>query len=337
MASEKQSTRKSSRLLWGVLAGLLVVGLPALSWGLQLGDAHRAGVLELEARFLGMPLPRAAGAPNAPQAQAPIAPPPVAPRPVAPPPPPAPAAPSAAPGPGEVPPGAAELPAPSPSPVSPQATAPEPPSVPPATGPVPPSAAEAAAAGNASAASVRVSVKVLVDERWVAARPQWLVGVQRTIALASRAYQNRTGIQLALTGVVRWPTALEGLGASAMHDDLRHRPREGADVLLGFLGVALPPDALQLGAPAPESSLNGAYALVGVSPGASDAHLHDVLRAIGVLLGAHPVIAGDGTGHTLGSWMAEGALRTPDAPWLDLDNLERIHARRGLPFEAPPQ
>lgn len=190
-------------------------------------------------------------------------------------------------------------------------------------------------AGQHAHIPVQVRVKVLVDERWAARQPQWLVSVQRTLALASRAYHNRAGIDIVMTGVVRWPTALDGYDARSLHADLRRRPREGADMLLGFLGVTLPASAAGLGAPPAGSLFNGAYALVPMSPGAAAPHLHGVLRAVGMMLGARPIARGAGAAHTQGSWMADAPLRQGQEPWLDLQNLQRLHGRRGRPFEAP--
>lgn len=319
-----------------ILILVSAIGLPTLvaiglfGFGLSIGDEHRAEVIDFEERFLGMSAPENVGAPNVP-------PPPTLPRAnVAPTPPPTLPPPTQPPPEPERPPIDAGTAKPGTDAAVPASAlvGEAPPNVPGAVAPLAP-ISPIPPVGDVPAVTVAVRIKVLVDERYVRAEPRWLSVVQQTVAEASRAYQQRVGIELVLQGIVRWPRALEGMPAPGLLADLQSHQREGADILIGVLGVPLEPVARATAAPAPSGPRNGAYAVAGVGAQTELPHLRGVLWGVGRLLGARPLSADAADEVSLGSWMGDGPSPADGRPWLDLENIQRIHARRGHPFEAP--
>src|SRR5690606_34726076 len=112
---------------------------------------------------------------------------------------------------------------------------------------------------------VVLSVKVLVDPRWIEVQPDWIDDVQRTLGEASQVYAKQFGIILELHAVGRWPVASEGMSPAALLEDLKTHPREGADILLGVSATPSPSaeaDAWQRAPISPEATHNRAYGLV---------------------------------------------------------------------------
>ena len=184
---------------------------------------------------------------------------------------------------------------------------------------------------------ITIRVKVLVDERFAKANAEWISPVQRTMSAAANVYRDNFGIDLSLVGVVKWGDALAGQTADTVYEALRGSPREGADVLLGFLSDQL--DAygyLKSMIPA-DSPFNGAYGLVGTMPGSDPPHLRGVLRSLGHLLGAQAVIDPKSEAYRLGSWMSDRPVIAGQAPWIDLDNRSRILQRKGRPYLPEPR
>lgn len=288
-------------------------GLALLAWGVRLGEVHRADVLSFEQRYLGMPAPSVDTPPEPVTLPTKVATTDTAPPLPPPPPPPAMAGPvvDASTDAGNV--------------IAPVD----------AGAPAAPEAPSLVAPGSPAKAIVSVRLKVLVDERFIRQQPQWLSVVQQSVAEASRAYQQRVGIELVLVGIVSWPRALQGLDAAALFADLRTRPREGADILLGMLSVPLDATARAEVAPSPTGLPNGAYAIAGLGE-TSPPHVRTILWAVGRLLGARPLPETAGSDIALGSWMGDGPEPADGKPWLDLENIQRLHERRGRPFERAP-
>jgi hypothetical protein len=135
---------------------------------------------------------------------------------------------------------------------------------------------------------VKVRVKVLVDDDLVAEHEDWIDYVQRTVSQASRVYEEQFGVELELAGIGRWPVAAKGMRVEALLDDLRARPREGTDILLGMTARPLDQGAIagQAETPLPTSPYNGAHGIVYATPDAREPHLRTLLHEIGHMFGA---------------------------------------------------
>jgi hypothetical protein len=179
---------------------------------------------------------------------------------------------------------------------------------------------------------IAVRVKILMDDRYANANPDWISYAQRTISAAAQTYRLNFGIDLRLAGVVQWPETLEGLDLDAMYQRLRRCPREGADVLLGFVADRLSANTYAKGNPIADGPFNGAHALVGITPGSDPAHLRGVLRGIGHLLGAVEIADPNSEPYRLGSWMSDAPIMAERTPWIDLDNRQRILLHKSRPF-----
>jgi hypothetical protein len=325
-----EANRRIRKLWVLVLTVALVASITGtICWGIYLGDRYREPVLSFERDFLGMKI--AAGLPLAPAPSV---------RPAQP-------LPSrqrlpgdrTAPAAAASPPPAAAAPPPAASP--PPAAAASAPSTPgrpvPETDPDrfrPPPTPPTAAADPTVSFNVPITVraKVLVDERYANANVDWISLVQRTMSAAAHVYRDNFGIDISLIGVVKWNDALEGLTIDALHANLYRHPREGADVLLGFVADQLNAYGYIKSAPPVDSPLNGAYGLVGVTPGSEPAHLRGVLRSIGHLLGAQAVIDPNSEAYRFGSWMSVGPVIPGRGPWIDLENRKRILQHKGRPY-----
>ncbi len=177
-----------------------------------------------------------------------------------------------------------------------------------------------------------VKVKVLVDQRYASANGDWISLVQRTMSAAAQLYRENFGIDISLVGVMKWDQTLAGMEVEAVYGDLRGRPREGADVLLGFVAERLSAYWYLKGTPPADSPFNGAYGLVGTTANSDPPHLRGALRSIGHLLGAQGVIDPNSEAYRLGSWMSDGPVIPGRAPWIDLENRQRILSRKGRPY-----
>jgi hypothetical protein len=184
---------------------------------------------------------------------------------------------------------------------------------------------------------VTVHVKVLVAPELIDVQPEWIDYVQRIVSQTSRIYQKQFGIGIELVAVGRWPIATEGLSARVLLDDLARRPREGADVLLGFTL-----DTAREGPLDDEASpFNRATTIVPATPGTGgrphDAHLRTMLREVGHVFGARDIVDPEDPQWQAGSWMSHAAVGDGQAPWIDGDNRRRILERKDKPFqpEAP--
>jgi hypothetical protein len=181
---------------------------------------------------------------------------------------------------------------------------------------------------------VKVRVKVLVDDDLVAEHDDWIDYVQRTVSKASRVYEEQFGIELELSGVARWPVAAKGMRVDALLDDLRGRPREGSDILLGMTARALDEGTIsgQAETPAPTSPWNGAHGIVYAVPDAREPHLRTLLHEVGHMFGALDITDSSDASWQAGSWMSYAPAVDGQAPWIDADNRKRVLERKDKPF-----
>jgi len=181
---------------------------------------------------------------------------------------------------------------------------------------------------------VKVRVKVLVDDDLVAEHEDWIDYVQRTVSKASRVYEEQFGVELELAGVGRWPVAAKGMRVEALLDDLRARPREGTDILLGMTARPLDQGAIagQAETPLPTSPYNGAHGIVYAAPDAREPHLRTLLHEIGHMFGALDITDESSADWQAGSWMSYAPAHDGQAPWIDADNRKRVLERKDKPF-----
>lgn len=177
---------------------------------------------------------------------------------------------------------------------------------------------------------VTIEIKVLVDPALADARPEWIDYVQRSVAEASRIYQKQFGIELEVVGVGQWPTAVAGLGAQELLQDLQARPREAGQILVGLTAHEL--DDVATDVPGSGDPFNGAYAVVGPIEGHGQPHLRGLLREISRLLGARAVTDPGHPDYQAGSWMRNAPVAESQAPWIDAANRQRILERKDRPF-----
>lgn len=319
-----------------------VVGL--FSCGVYYGASHREGITRFERDWLGLDVEVPASAPKTPpnggasEAPADTKSPPGG------------AAPAPAPDEGKAP--APDEPAPAPDArppepaPEPEPPAPEPPA--PAVGepdsdpavPTPETRTDPLQGDLATRLQrpVTVSVKVVVDDALIAARPDWIDYVQRTVAAASQVYEKQFGITLELASVGRWNVVTDGLDAGQLLDDVRARPREGSDILVGFTNRPLDDrTAGKADTPSPESAYNGAYGVVYATPGHRTAHVRTLLHELGHVFGALDVTDPSDPAFAAHSFMSYAATRESEAPWIDADNRTRILERKDLPFVPEPE
>jgi metallopeptidase family M12-like protein len=184
---------------------------------------------------------------------------------------------------------------------------------------------------------VRVRIKVLVDDELTTTHADWIDYVQRTVSRASQIYEQQFGISLELYGVGRWSVATAGLGADQLLDDLRARPRDGADVLVGM--TMRPLDGSISGeaeTPTAESAFNGAHGIVYAVPRTREPHLRTLLHEVSHMFGALDVTDPSDAAWVAGSWMSYAPVRDGQAPWIDADNRRRVLERKDKPF-APEE
>jgi hypothetical protein len=309
-------------LTWKIGFAALLCGL--VGWGIYLGDQHRSAVLGFERDYLGIK-------PSTLEAESLV--PPVMPLPnnqIAQ------ASPPASPPQTVVLPSASPLPAQDwkPAQLPQQNALPETKNFATAFEAVstPPSAVVPRDPMGSLTVPIAIRAKVLVDDRFANANPDWISYVQRTMSAAAQTFRLNFGIDLLLVGVGRWPDTLDGLDVDALYARLRHSRREGADILLGFVADRLGAYGYSKGRSTEDSPFNSAYGLVGMTPGSDPIHLRGVLRSIGYLLGATDVADPNSESYRLGSWMSESPVMTGRTFWIDLDNRSRILASKSKPF-----
>lgn len=190
-------------------------------------------------------------------------------------------------------------------------------------------------------AAAVVQVKILVDSSFVAARPNWIDEVQRTVSQASQVYEDQFGIRLEVWGVARWTVAPEGMSTDDLLEDLRGRSREGAEILIGFTdrpydGVV----ATSASPTSPDDPFNGAYGVVYATAGHRQAHLRSLLHTVGRMYGAVDITDAESAAWRAGSFMSYAPVPETQAPWIDADNRRRVLERKDRPFApegTPPQ
>ncbi len=184
---------------------------------------------------------------------------------------------------------------------------------------------------------VRVRIKVLVDDEMIAAQPDWIDYVQRTVAAASQVYEQQFGITLELTGVARWSVVTAGLSADQLLNELRTHGRDGSDTLVGM--TARPLDGNISGeaeTPLPGSAFNGAYGIVYAVPGAREPHLRTLLHEVSHMFGALDITDSDDPAWRAASWMSYAPVLDGQSAWIDAENRQRVLERKDKPFAPEP-
>lgn len=178
---------------------------------------------------------------------------------------------------------------------------------------------------------VRVRVTVLVDPELVDRRPDWIAYTQRHIAWASQILEAQLGVHLDLRGVMVWPDPPR-TGLTALVTAVQQRPRDGADLVLGFSERSF------AGAPMLTAAAdhNLGHALVQASPGSRAPHLRGLLHAVGQSLGAFAIRDAASEPWRGGSFMAD--VLAPDTQAITLDDASRTRLleRKALPFADAP-
>jgi hypothetical protein len=174
-------------------------------------------------------------------------------------------------------------------------------------------------------------VKVLVADAYAASHSDWITQAIETILSASRIFSTEFGIDLRVTGVVKWSDVSPAMDNDALLMNLKKHDREGADILLGFVGQDLGRDAYSKGAPSINSPYHGAYGLVGLSDGSEGPFLKGVLRSVGHMFGAEEITDTTSEAYRLGSWMSDARQSTGQSPWIDAMNRKRILVHKSLP------
>jgi hypothetical protein len=211
---------------------------------------------------------------------------------------------------------------------------PAPPVTPPAVTTTDPLAGDLAAR---LAMPVRVRIKVTVDDELIAAHPDWIDYVQRTVAAASQVYEQQFGITLELAGVTRWSVVTAGLSADQLLNELKTHGRDGSDVMVGL--TARPLDGSISGeaeTPSPSSAFNGAYGIVYAVPGAREPHLRTLLHEVGHMFGALDITDTGDPAWQAASWMSYAPVRDGQVPWIDAENRRRVLERKDKPFAPEP-
>lgn len=174
---------------------------------------------------------------------------------------------------------------------------------------------------------VRVRVTVLVDPELVDRRPDWIAYTQRHIAWASQILEAQVGVHLDLRGVMVWPDPPR-TGLTALVTAVQQRPRDGADLVLGFSERSF------AGAPMLTAAAdhNLGHALVQANPGSRAPHLRGLLHAVGQSLGAFAIRDAASEPWRGGSFMAD--VLAPDTQAITLDDASRTRLleRKALPF-----
>jgi hypothetical protein len=176
----------------------------------------------------------------------------------------------------------------------------------------------------------KLEVKVFVDPDLVAERADWIVYATQLVSAASGSYKNMFGIELKLIGVVEWDAATAALGRNPMLEDLRSRPAEGADLVIGLTAQSVDGDR---GTPRPAADAhNEAFALVYADSRGAASHLRPLLRELGHLFGAPDVTDAQSDAYQRGSWMSQAPVPEGSTPWVDPESRRRILERKDLPL-----
>lgn len=181
-----------------------------------------------------------------------------------------------------------------------------------------------------------VRVKVLVDQQLIRERADWIDYVQRTVSQASMVYEEQFGITLELSAVGRWPVATAGMDSGQLLEDLRSRPLESADVVVGFTGR--PPDERTTGkaeTPQEDSDYNGRVAVVYGSSRSQRPHLRTLLHEVAHLFGAKDITDRSDPNWLRKSWMSYAPVVDTERAWIDAKNRKRVLEAKTRPF--PPQ
>jgi hypothetical protein len=297
-------------LLLGIPTGLV---LSLFGAGVHCGVTHRATITGFERDVLGLDVE----VPKAPEAKAPEA-----------------KAPEKVVTPDVKAPEATVTPEAKPPEAKPPEAKPPEPVTPPAVTTTDPLAGDLAAR---LAMPVRVRIKVTVDDELIAAHPDWIDYVQRTVAAASQVYEQQFGITLELAGVTRWSVVTAGLSADQLLNELKTHGRDGSDVMVGM--TARPLDGSISGeaeTPLPTSAFNGAYGIVYAVPGAREPHLRTLLHEVGHMFGALDITDAGDPAWQAASWMSYAPVRDGQVPWIDAENRRRVLERKDKPFAPEP-
>jgi hypothetical protein len=176
-----------------------------------------------------------------------------------------------------------------------------------------------------------LQVKVFVDPDLVAERPDWLNYATQLVSAASGSYKNLFGIELELVGVVKWEAATAALGRGQMLEDLRGRPAEGADLVIGLTAQSVGAD--RVAAKVADGEQNGAFAVVYADARGGAPHLRPLLRELGHVFGAADVTDVQSDAYQRGSWMSQAPVPEGSTPWVDPDSRRRILERKDLPLQ----
>jgi hypothetical protein len=174
-----------------------------------------------------------------------------------------------------------------------------------------------------------VRVKVLVDRDLIAERSDWIVYASRLVNAASGSYKNLFGIELRLTGVVEWEAATTAMDRSSMVADLGSRPREGADLLIGLTARGTDADA---SAAVASGGANLGAGVVFADSRAKAPHLRGLLRELGHVFGAAPIVDAQSDAYQRGSFMTKAPVPAGATPWVDATSRRTILERKDHPF-----
>jgi len=195
---------------------------------------------------------------------------------------------------------------------------------------------------------VSVEVKVLVDDALIEQHPDWIDYVQRTLSEASSIYEKQFGVTLELASVGRWGVPTAGMSSGELLDDVEARPREAAQLIIGFTGRPLDDRTSGKAFTPPEDGpYNGSAAVVYATRQRRNPHVRGLLHEVGHLFGALDITDPSAPGYRSGSWMSYAPVAPDHAPWVDPKNRARVLARKDKPFapagamtaalEAPPE
>jgi hypothetical protein len=176
-----------------------------------------------------------------------------------------------------------------------------------------------------------LQVKVFVDPDLVAERSDWVHYATQLVSAASGSYKNLFGLELELVGVVKWEAATAALGRGQMLEDLRGRPAEGADLMIGLTAQGVEAD--RAAPKVAEGDQNGAIAVVYADARGGAPHLRPLLRELGHVFGAPDVTDVQSDAYQRGSWMSQAPVPEGSTPWVDPDSRRRILERKDLPLQ----
>jgi hypothetical protein len=174
-------------------------------------------------------------------------------------------------------------------------------------------------------------IKVLVSDAYANSHSDWITQALQAVVSASRVFSTVFGIELRVTGVVKWIDASPSMDDDALFMNLKKHDREGADILLGFVDRNLSGIAYSKGAPSIIRSYHGAHGLVEISEGSEGLFLKSMLRSVGHLFGAEEITDKTNEAYRLGSWMSDAEQSPGQSPWIDPVNRKRILLHKSLP------